>query len=181
MDNHQIIHKHTYNPFKAWHLLAIFIPSFIFFATIYFFSDKAEVKTSAASIEVATPKPKVTIQIGGTTIYAEKAVTEIEQRIGLSNHTFLPEDQGMIFLFKPEAHPQFWMKDMDFPIDIIWITENKIFQIDKNISVESNENVRQYKLYLPNQSPEFALQVNAGFADKNNLQVGDEVNFDILW
>lgn len=176
----QLIHKHIYNPFKAWHLLAIVIPSFIFFFSIYFFSGKAQVKSSAIAIEKPTPEPKITITIGETVIKAAKADDEIERAIGLSNHRTLAASEGMLFVFGSNAHPVFWMKDMSFPIDIIWIKDDKIFQIHKNVPPEPGRLDSELTRYLPNQSPEYVLEVNANFTDERNISVGDEVKLDLF-
>ena len=181
----ELIHKHTYNPFKAWHLFVIVIPSFIFFFSVYFFSGKSQVKSSAFAIEKPTPEPKITITIGETVIQAVKADTENERRIGLSNHTSLPRSEGMLFIMPPQSpnpddrYPlSFWMKDMDFPIDIIWIKEGKIFQIHKDVPPEPGRRDIELTNYFPNQHPEYVLEVNAGLSDEKDIQVGDEVKFD---
>src|SRR3989344_8940875 len=67
----------------------------------------------------AINQPK--IKIGQKTIFIEIADTQEKQKKGLSGRDNLPEDSGMLFVFKEEGHHQFWMKDMNFSIDIIWI------------------------------------------------------------
>lgn len=178
MEN-EIIHKHTSNPFKSWHLFAIVIPSFLFFFSIYHFSGKAEVKRAAMAVEKPTPEPKVIIQIGDAQIKAVKADTPEKRRIGLSNHTFLPKNEGMLFIFPNKDTRVFWMKDMDFAIDIIWLDEKSIFQIDENVQPEPEVQIdNNLRRYISNQKTDLVLEVNAGFVEENEIQVGDIVDID---
>jgi uncharacterized membrane protein (UPF0127 family) len=66
------------------------------------------------------------------------------------------------------------MKDMYFPLDIIWLDENfKIIDINKGASIASYPNTFQ-----PVSSAGFAIEVNSGYTSKNNVQVGDIVKFE---
>ena len=60
--------------------------------------------------------------LGGTHIMLSLAQTPAEQERGLSGHAPLTPNEGMLFLFDDAAPKQFWMKDMLFPLDIIWIS-----------------------------------------------------------
>ena len=79
---------------------------------------------------------KVITKEGGLNLLC--AITPKERQTGLSNRDSLPKDSGMLFLFdRPDIH-LFWMKDMNFPIDIFWISEEgKIISIERQISPES--------------------------------------------
>ena len=62
------------------------------------------------------------VRIGGEAIYAvDLAVTSGERQQGLSGRETMAEDAGMLFVFEEEQPLAFWMKDMRFPLDIIWI------------------------------------------------------------
>ncbi|MCX6751552.1 MAG: DUF192 domain-containing protein, partial [Candidatus Nomurabacteria bacterium] len=91
------------------------------------------------------------------------------QEKGLSGRKSLNEDQGMLFVFyKSEIYP-FWMKDMNFAIDIIWIDEDfRVVFIKKNASTQSYP-----ETFTPNQNARYVLEGSAGFSEKNNLKVGD--------
>src|SRR3989339_826310 len=61
------------------------------------------------------------------------ADTALERARGLSNKISLPKEEGLLFVFNEIGVYHFWMKDMNFPIDIIWIGEDyKIVYINKN-------------------------------------------------
>lgn len=99
---------------------------------------------------------------------------------GLGGKSSLSQTGGMLFIFdQKDIQPSFWMKDMLIPIDIIWINDGKIIQIDKNIPASAKESKdSDLKLYFPNESIDFVLEVNAGFSDKNKIKVGDPVTIN---
>lgn len=115
------------------------------------------------------------IKVGGVKVKIEMADTEAERKIGLSERKSLDKDQGMLFFFNnQEVTPGFWMKDMLFPLDIIWIKNGKIIKIDKNVPIPEKGETSP-KLYYPPSSINYVLEVNAGFCDQNQIKVGDRV------
>jgi len=175
-----LIHTHHHNPFKSWHVFLLIIPSIIFVLTVVFFSRNANVKNNAAFSAVPTPKTKLAIEIKGTTILAEVAQTDEDRRVGLSKHNSLPDRGGMLFVFENNATPSFWMKDMSFPIDIIWINDGEVVQIDSDVAPEPGTPSNQLTLYVPNQPIDYVLEVNSGLANALGISRGDSVNFDLF-
>jgi len=120
------------------------------------------------------------IKIAGKILKVELALTEKEQEQGLSGRKELKEDEGMLFVFNHIGQYSFWMKDMNFPIDIIWIgpastqggEDLNVVYIKKNALPESYPDT-----FLPDQNAKYILEVNASFSEKNNLKVGDKVEF----
>lgn len=112
--------------------------------------------------------------IGDKLIYIEVADEPQEITLGLGHRQSMPEDNGMLFVFPKMTQPSFWMKNTLFPLDIIWIRNHKVIDITKDIPVEADPN-RPQKFYRPNGSVNYVLEVNAGFADKYGIEVGDEV------
>lgn len=130
--------------------------------------------TSAAVIE--TDKSDFSyVQINNVKIPVEIARTEAETQRGLSGRESLDTDKGMLFIFPKPDYYRFWMPDMNFPIDIIWINENRVVGISQNISNEFDS--KNPKFYAPPQPVDRVLEVNAGFAQKENIKVGDPFNF----
>lgn len=107
-------------------------------------------------------------------VQAEVADTESKRRLGLMFREGLAENQGMLFVFEEEGRHSFWMKNMKFPLDIIWIGE------DKRI-VEIRSSVRPCRevceSLIPKAAAKYALEVNAGFTDKNGIKTEDRVSF----
>ncbi len=136
---------------------------------------------SNLGIKVApTVSPEATeqeIKVNGVTLKVSIANTPEERTRGLSGTTSLTSDRGMFFVFDTkDVSPTFWMKDMIIPIDIIWINDGKIVQIDKNIEapVDGTPDAK-LKLFRPQTKVDYVLEVNSGYSDKNSLKVGDEI------
>jgi len=86
--------------------------------------------TPSSTVEVS----KKQITISGRTIDVAIVDDEISRREGLSVKDSLEENEGMLFVFEEKnIKPSFWMKDMKFAIDIIWIDNEKIVQINENV------------------------------------------------
>lgn len=115
------------------------------------------------------------ITIGQTHVMVTIADTDATRSRGLSNVTSLAENEGMLFVFtKPDIYT-FWMKDMKFALDFIWINNGNVVQIDANIPAPINTPDNQLKLYKSNFPIDSVLEVNAGFALKNKIKIGDKV------
>ena len=120
-----------------------------------------------------TPENIKQIKIAGQNIKVILALNAGTQEQGLSGKSGLEENSGMLFVFEKPSKYYFWMKGMNFPIDIIWITEDlKVSYIKKNAQPESF-----LETYGPDTDIKYVLEVVAGFSEKNNLKVGDEVLF----
>lgn len=88
---------------------------------------------------------------------------------GLSNRDSLPKDNAMLFVFDRPYKYGFWMKDMFFSIDIVWIDElGKVIHIEKNLSPSTYPNV-----FFPPLSSLYVLETNGNFTDENNISVGN--------
>ncbi len=114
------------------------------------------------------------IKIGGEMINVEIANTQEKRILGLSNREKLCGHCGMLFLFKDKDAYTFWMKDMNFPLDIIWISDNKIVDIVKHTPIANKKGVFRY---TPTKSADKVLEVNAGFADKYNIKTDEKIIF----
>jgi len=118
------------------------------------------------------------VKIKDSVIHVDLAITPDEQSKGLSIKNTLNDSDGMLFPFDTPGDYSFWMKDMKFPIDIIWIDSNyKIVHIEKNLQPCI------FFLLCPSYSPhansKYVLEVNSNFTTKNNITVGDRVHFNI--
>ncbi|OGI88514.1 hypothetical protein A2914_01940 [Candidatus Nomurabacteria bacterium RIFCSPLOWO2_01_FULL_41_21] len=113
------------------------------------------------------------VQIGEQIIRVEVVATPETRALGLSGRNILGEDEGMLFVFATPGRNYFWMKDMNFPIDMLWIDENlKIIYIKENAEPKSYPNT-----FGPNQNSKYVLEVVSGFTAKHNIKKGDSVIF----
>lgn len=110
----------------------------------------------------------------GTCVNAEIADTGALREKGLMFREALKDDEAMLFVFDEVCLPSFWMKNVKFPLDIIWIDSDK-----KIVGIKEEAPVCEQgcEVYPPEKQCKFALEVNAGFVRKNNLKIGDSVNF----
>ena len=111
------------------------------------------------------------VKIAGVNVQVDLALTAEEQRQGLSGRSGLDGDKGMLFVFDSPDKYFFWMKDMKFPIDMIWISEDfRVVYIKKDARPELfPEN------YGPKENAKYVLEVVSGFSDKNSLKIGDKL------
>ena len=113
------------------------------------------------------------VKIAGVTLKVELALTSGTQEKGLSGKNNLEENEGMLFVFNHTDKYPFWMKDMNFPIDIIWIGEDlRVVYIKKNALPGS-----YLETFTPSQNARYVLEVFSSFSEKNNLKEGDKVEF----
>lgn len=155
---------YNYNMLKIALLLSVAI---LFILGIYYY--KTSRLPADASNVLATKK----LTTRNTTIEVEVADTLISRKHGLSGKNGLSDNQGMLFVYDMPGFYSFWMKDMNFPIDIIWIDETKtIIGVNKNVSPDTFP-----ETFQPPSLAKYILEVNAGWPDKNLIQIGDLVQF----
>ena len=113
------------------------------------------------------------VKIAGQNIKVDLALTETAREQGLSGRRSMAEGTGMLFVFDRPDKYLFWMKNMYFSIDIIWISEDmRVVYIKKGARPDLF-----LETYEPEENAKYVLEVVAGFSDKNNLKVGDKVEF----
>jgi uncharacterized membrane protein (UPF0127 family) len=109
-----------------------------------------------------------TVLLKNISISVSIAQTNAERTQGLGGRDGLKENEGMLFVFdKPDTYG-FWMKDMKFSIDIVWILGGKIIFIEKSLSPTTYP-----KVFSPTSPAQFVLELPAGFCDTHEVRVGD--------
>jgi uncharacterized membrane protein (UPF0127 family) len=121
-----------------------------------------------------------TLEIGQKNISVEVANTDATRQQGLSDRKIMADDQGMLFVFQSENAETFWMKDMYFNLDFIWIDKNKVVGITADApgafrADGSKIADNQLPLYPSPTLVDQVVEVNAGWAKKNNINIGDDV------
>ncbi len=135
---------------------------------VFFLRSEQEVHAPAVSAA-----PSVAIEGVPEPVRVAIAATNESRARGLSGYPALAEGAGMLFFFEYPGKPPFWMKEMHFPIDIIWISSDwKIVDITEAAAPESYP-----KTFLPQDDAQYVLEVNAGFAKAHNLSIGRSVTF----
>ncbi|MBI4160668.1 MAG: DUF192 domain-containing protein [Candidatus Yanofskybacteria bacterium] len=115
----------------------------------------------------------VLVKLGNRTIRAEVADTPEKRARGLSARDELADDEGMLFVFNEPGYHGFWMKEMRFPIDIIWADfSGRIVDIATGVMPETYPQV-----FKPREQAKYVLELNAGFAADNMIKIGGTMEF----
>ena len=154
-------------------ILSIFI-IIVFCVFVYFLLNNGVSNNISEGISTKKQVEVVNyIKIGDKIVKIERATTREEQEKGLSMRESIADGEGMLFIFPNPDKYSFWMKDMNFPIDIVWIDEIlRVVYIEKNAQPSSYPNT-----FMPTEKAMYVLEVISGFSEKNNLKVGNKVEF----
>ena len=103
------------------------------------------------------------------------ARSSAERAKGLSGRTKLNQNEGMFFVFPEEERHGFWMKDMQFPIDVLWLNKNgEVVYIVENMSPQSYP-----KSYYPDLPATFVVELPVGSVLKTHIKVGERIEGDV--
>ena len=140
------------------HFKSIYLIFYFFLVSFYTFSNE---------------KIGVSIYNKNITFNVEVAKTIEERRIGLMYRKKLLDNEGMLFIFPSEKIIKLWMKNTYIPLDVIFISENKVIvDIKKNME-KLSETIVKSKV-----KSRYALEFNAGLINKLNIEIGDKVLFN---
>lgn len=125
-------------------------------------------------------KGSVDFGIKTLNVRAKVASKPSDRKKGLSNQDSLPLSEGMLFVFENKGIYSFWMKDMKFAIDIIWLDEGKrIVDLTVNVPPEPGRDEDELTMYRPRFEALYVLEINAGLSQLHNLEIGDVANFEL--
>ena len=131
----------------------------------------------AAAVYVLWPQlqPHATVRISDGVFAAKVVRTPSEREKGLSGTNDLRQDQAMLFVYDKDNEWPIWMKDMNYPIDIVWLDKDKkVVYIVKNAPPESYP----YETFIPKQEARYVLELPAGTVGKKSIIIGTEAAFD---
>ena len=95
------------------------------------------------------------------------------QEKGLGDRVSLDKKDAMLFVFEENEKHYFWMKDMYFPIDMVWLnSDKKVMYIQNDVATSTYPNP-----FGPNDNSQYVIEYNAGVSDQIHLNIGDTVNF----
>lgn len=114
-----------------------------------------------------------TLSINGHTVYIQTAKTLDDQHRGLSGLSCIGSNEGMLFEFDQSAAHHFWMKGMQFPLDMIWLGSN-----EKVVTELQGISPSTYPQTFVSDSPaQYVLELPAGQANKFGILDGQKINF----
>lgn len=147
-------------------LQALFIILFIPAVAFLYYAEK----TDTPIREILYPSDPV-MHIGDYPVYVEIVDTEEGRKKGLSGRESITGVNGMLFVFDEPGYHGIWMKDMRFPIDVIWISGNfKVVHITENLTPDSYPQV-----YEPPEKIKYVVETNVRYAETLGINVGDKV------
>ena len=141
----------------------------------YFYKPKDQ-SAGASPDEVFSlnlPEGMITLKAPKGTLKVVEATSSESQAIGLSGLESMPVDQGLLFVFEYQGIYEFWMKDMLFPLDIIWINEDKtVAGISSDLAPETYP-----ETFISPNEVKYVLEVNAGRAATLGIATGTSLVF----
>ena len=130
----------------------------------------------------STDETLIDLAIKSAVIEVELAMSDVKKQLGLSGRSNLPEDKGMLFVYDKPNFYSFWMKDMLFPIDIIWIAPTRDTSSSGGGETLRIVDLEQYiqpdtfpHVFYPKRNALYVLEVSAGFTEIHGIEVGDQV------
>ncbi len=141
--------------------------------------DKQQVPPLDEEVRSATNGYRqVNVEVNGLVLIADIAATDEQKTKGLAVKNSLAENEAMLFVFDNEAQHPFWMKNMKFPIDIIWIgSDKRVVHIEHNLQPCSSELL--CPTYKPDTDSLYVLETVAGFAERHGITKGTPVDFEL--
>lgn len=127
-------------------------------------------------------EPYLENQVPGVTVrdVAVDAIIADEERErvrGLSGVSEMGPREGLLMIFDTADHHAIWMKDMNFPIDIIWIGDDlTVVDVNEAVSPDTYPSI-----FEPETPARMALEVNARFVATHRIMIGDPILLNDLY
>lgn len=168
--------KKTKSVLKDASYLAVFLALFGFVAISLWLLDGNFTKETTSK-KASSSKACLTIHLKNNNsedclAYLEHANTNEKRIRGLSGRSGLADNAGMLFTFETSGQQCFWMKDMNFSIDIIWLNDKKeIIKILPEVSPDT------YPSSFCADQTKYVVELPAGAARQADMDIGDRLKF----
>lgn len=117
------------------------------------------------------------VRINGTVYHVAVANTEAAREQGLSGVKGLDSNGGLLLQFASDYQWGIWMKDMNIPLDILWLDKDKdVVYIKQNVSPDLGTSV----VMQPQTPSRYVLELSAGSVARSSLQVGQQATFNAM-
>ena len=132
--------------------------------------------SSDEATQAGTAESWVEIRRGRVNVEVRR--TPAEQAQGLSGRKELAWGDGMLFPYASPRPLRFWMKEMNFAIDMVWIREGRIVEISHRVPPpEPGAATHQIPTAQPRELADTVLEVPAGYASAHGWRRGDPVEY----
>ena len=119
--------------------------------------------------------PKAIVNIGGESLTVLLANNYRHRFEGWSNKNSMGKYGGMLFVFPERSQHAMVMRDMRFPLDLVWLDGFTIVDIAAKAAPEPGRAEKDLTLYLARSPSTMVLELPSGFAEKHGLKVGDSI------
>ena len=123
--------------------------------------------------------PEAYVKIADKDLYVMVADTPSRWFKGLSGRKNMGIYDGMLFVFPDASRRAMVMRDMIFPLDVVWITDSKVVDLKQNLMPEKDKDEASLTHYLPSEPSDVVLELPAGFVERSGIKVGDDVKVDM--
>jgi uncharacterized membrane protein (UPF0127 family) len=114
-------------------------------------------------------RPLPVVSLGGQSVSVSVADTDATRQQGLSGRAGLGDHEGKLFVFPSDGYYAFWMKDMRFSIDMVWLSaRGTVVFIKANVSPDTFP-----QAFRPNSPARYVVELPAGFVSQYNIKNGD--------
>ncbi len=121
-----------------------------------------------------SPLPVGQLRLGQNVLTVEVADTPNAQSRGLSGRAGLANDAGMLFTYAASTTPRFWMPQMRFALDLIWIADGRVVGVTPGVTPDTYPDT-----FSPPQPVTQVLEVNAGWAASHGVAAGAAVEWPV--
>ncbi len=134
------------------------------------------ITTAIAAMPIFQLQPNTaTLEIDHHQLQVEVVATPEKMALGLSGRDQIGSD-GMLFIFAEKRPLSFWMKEMRFPLDMVWIADNQVIEITRNVPIpEPGTPLSQLPRYSPQKPADMVLEIPAGKAKELGIDSGSTV------
>lgn len=164
----------------AYLFTSLVLGAFLFLRVLTLLPTKSNfvAETKSEEVEAVAQALPITAKafIGKSEILLEVAETPEQKAKGLMFRSDLPDNRGMLFPIEPEQEVQVWMKDVEFPLDIIFIRDGRVQSISENVP-QCDE---RCPLIQSQQPVNYVIEVSGGTSQSLGLSSKDDIKIIYL-
>lgn len=145
---------------------------------VYHFWPLARQAVTNTTTKSSSEYGQGTISFSDVTIKVKIPTSLRTQALGLGGRLSLGDSEGMYWDLSSTEQPAFWMKGMLIPLDFIWFNNGRVAELTADVKPQADPNDTNLPILKPAETVDGVVEVAAGFAARNGVQVGDTVTID---
>ena len=136
-------------------------------------------ETATAAVQSSPGIEGPVVRVGKAAFPVELALTAEQRSQGLSSRETLPSGTGMLFVYQQERQYRFWMKEMRFPLDMVWVgADCTVVDLTLGAPIpEPDQTLEQLPRFSPVRPAQYVLEINVGESVAGDIKPGDLVEF----